>query len=86
MAQKAVLVLDHTPDDEAAKVLAQKVASQYSDDSQDTIIWVLDEEVPTWVNVGLADQLSAYKRDAGPEACFMTVIMCSDEEANEIFE
>ena len=85
MAQRAVLVLEYAPEKDAAADIAQRVAHQYSDDTQTTIIWYLDTEVPKWMNIGMADQLLAYKRDAGSTACFMTVIMCTEDEADEIY-
>jgi hypothetical protein len=89
MAQRAILVLAKTPDQATAEEIAQRVAREYSDDTQTSLIWVLDTIVPDWLtesNVALADQLSAYRRDAGEDACFMTVMMCTDEEADEIYD
>lgn len=85
MAQRAVIVLDHVPVTEACNSLARRVARQYSDDGEDTIIWYLDTTPPRWMNVAEADQLEAHKRDAGIDACYMTVIMCTDEEADQIY-
>lgn len=84
MVQKAVLVLDYTPDHELAESVAQHVAVEYADETEDIIVWMLSYDVPSWISVGLADQLAAHKRDAGPNACYMTVILCNDEEADEI--
>ena len=80
MAHRAVLVLSGTPDQEQAEKIAQYVAQEYSDDDQRYIIWYLDDELPPWVTVAQGDQLSAHKRDSGPEACYMAVAMCNDEE------
>lgn len=85
MARTAVVVLDSAPEREAAEEIAQRVARQYADDDQDNIIWSIDTEIPVDINVGLADQLEAYKRDAGPDACFMTIVMCNDEEVDGIY-
>lgn len=85
MAQKAVLLLDHVPNRDSAEKLAQRIALQYSDEDQDTIVWYLCEDPPEWVNIGLADQLSAHKRDCGSDdPCYMAIIMCTREEANSI--
>jgi hypothetical protein len=81
----AVLVLSKTPDKEEAEEIAQRVAQEYSDADQKYIVWYLDTELPTGIGVATSDQLAAHKRDAGPDACFMTVTMCNDEEVDEIY-
>lgn len=85
MARQAMVVLAHVPDTATAEEIAQRVAQEYSDETQDNIIWFIDIELPDSMNVGLADQLNAYRRDAGPDCCFMTIIMCNEEEANEYY-
>ena len=85
MEQRAVLVLSETPDSERAVEIAQSVAHQYSDDTQTAIVWSLNLEPPEWLDISTADQLSAHKRDAGNDACYMVVILCTDEEADLIY-
>lgn len=85
MVQRAILVLSQTPDRDAAEDIAQRVATEYGDEDQRNIVWYLDTEVPTWVGVSTADQLYAHKRDAGDQSCFMAVILCNDEEVDEVY-
>lgn len=84
MVQRAILVLSQIPDRDAAEVIAQRVATDYADDDQRNIVWYLDDEVPEWVGISTADQLYAHKRDAGEQSCFMAVILCNDDEVDEV--
>lgn len=80
MAQKAALVVtgDHTRD--SHEEIAWRIAEQYGDETVEVVAWETSDELPDWISVGLADQLTAHKRDAGPEAKYMLVFMGTEEE------
>lgn len=85
MVQRAILVLSQVPSRDSAEDIAQRVAVEYADDEQHNIVWYVDDEVPSWVGISTADQLYAHRRDAGEDACFMTVILCNDDEIDEVY-
>ena len=80
------MVLAEMPSRDKCNTIAREIALQHSDDSQDTIIWFVDTEPPDWAEMWMVDQMMAHRRDNGETTCFMTVVMCTEEEANQICE
>ena len=84
MQRRAILVLSSVPFKDEADKIAAECATRNASPGQDAVVWYLADVLPADVNISAADQFEAYKRDAGDEACYMVVIMCTDQEAEEI--
>lgn len=84
MTQRAILVLSEYPDDETANEIAIQITHKYGDPKRRVALWFLVADLPPWLTVGVADQVSAFKRDAGEDAVYMAVYMCTKSEAEAI--
>ena len=82
--QRAVLLLPKTADDDHARGLALRIAKKYGEDDQTTALWSLSDTLPEWISVGMADQFAAHKRDAGHEAVYMVLFLCTTGEALDL--
>lgn len=83
--QRCVLVLEKMTDDDRARRLVLKIATRYGDEEQTTALWSIVDELPEWMGIAMSDQLGAHKRDAGAEACYMVIYICTREEARELY-
>lgn len=68
---KATILLDACPTQTQGDVIAYTFANeQYG---ADVLEWETTSEVPDYLDVAIADQLSAYRRDLPADACYMTI-------------
>lgn len=70
---RTILVLNTRPSDERCDEIAAYEAEGYK-----TFWWKISQDLPEEVNVSSADQLAACKKDAGPDAVYLTVWMIND--------
>jgi hypothetical protein len=77
--RRVIVVLSTTPDGfDEEYFYANKVRESYEPDLDDIDWEVLDDIAQIEdLNVGAADQLSAHKRDSGPNSCYLVVRMKS---------
>lgn len=74
--RRVIVVLRDKPADKVEELrTAMEIRDDQMKDSDPESVfgWIVCDRVPTGVDVAMKDQLEAYKRDAGENACYMVV-------------
>ena len=75
--QNLVAVLSHEPEN-----VEDIVTKLYEEAQTDMLLveWFMGDDLPEGMDVGMADQLLAYKRDAGEESKFLVLRLVGDDD------
>lgn len=77
LAQKVITVLERKPTEEEEEEIINGVLEQV-DSSLMLVDWAFPDDLSADLNVGFLDQMQAYKRDAGPEAVYLVLLLIGD--------
>ena len=76
METTATVVLTHTPETTRLVEIVDGLAEDIGESGQ-KVSYIISDTLPPGLPIGHQDQLSAQKRDSGPDAVYL-VVVCED--------
>jgi hypothetical protein len=77
METTGTVLLTHEPEPERLVEIVDEIAREIGLPGN-TVNWFISQDVPPNINVSERDQLEAHRRDLGPDAIYLTVLVTDD--------